>query len=62
MLTTRLVDTVTLPMLLKVVLSGKLHPDKLVTHRFALNDIEKAYATFGNAMKESALKVVLENS
>lgn len=60
-LTTRLVDTVTLPMLLKVVLSGKLQPGKLVTHRFKLNDILKAYETFGNAAKESALKVVLTN-
>jgi alcohol dehydrogenase len=60
-LTTRLVDTVTLPMLLKVVLSGKLQPRKLVTHRFDLNDIQKAYETFGNAAKESALKVVLTN-
>lgn len=60
-LTTRLVDTVTLPMLLKVVLSGKLQPSKLVTHRFELKDILKAYDTFGNAAKESALKVVLTN-
>lgn len=61
MLTTRLVDTVTLPMLLKVVLSGKLQPSKLVTHRFNLHDIQKAYETFGNAAKENALKVVLKN-
>ncbi len=61
-LTTRLVDTVTLPMLLKVVLSGKLQPSKLVTHRFELNDIQKAYETFGNAAKENALKVVLTNN
>jgi alcohol dehydrogenase len=60
-LTTRLVDTVTLPMLLKIVLSGKLQPSKLATHRFALNDIQKAYETFGNAAKESALKVILTN-
>jgi alcohol dehydrogenase len=60
-LTTRLVDTVTLPMLLKVVLSGKLQPNKLVTHRFDLKDILKAYETFGNAAKENALKVVLTN-
>jgi alcohol dehydrogenase len=60
-LTTRLVDTVTLPMLLKVVQSGKLQPARLVTHHFALNDIAKAYQTFGNAAKESALKVVLTN-
>jgi len=61
-ITTRLVDTVTTPMLLKVVRSGKLQPRKLVTHRFALNDIMKAYDTFGNAAKEGALKVVLTNS
>src|ERR1700674_2252723 len=60
-LTTRLVDTVTTPMLLKVVRSGKLQPAKLVTHRFAMNDIMKAYDTFGNAAKEGALKVVLRN-
>ena len=35
-LTTRLVDTVTTPMLLKMVAVGRLQPRKLVTHRFAL--------------------------
>ena len=60
-LTTRLVNTVTIPMLLKVVRSGKLQPSKLVTHRFAMSDIMKAYDTFGNAAKEGALKVVLKN-
>jgi alcohol dehydrogenase len=58
-LTTRLVDTSTTPMLLKIVSSGKLQPGKLVTHRFAMNDIMKAYDTFENAAKEGALKVVL---
>jgi alcohol dehydrogenase len=60
-LTTRLVDTVTTPMLLKIVQSGKLQPQKLVTHRFAMTDILKAYETFGNAASEGALKVVLKN-
>ncbi len=60
-LTTRLVDTVTTPMLLKVVHSNKLQPNKLVTHRFAMKDIMKAYDTFGNAAQEGALKVVLKN-
>ncbi len=60
-LTTRLVDTVTTPMLLKIVASGKLQPHKLVTHTFAMKDILKAYETFGNAAKEGALKVVLKN-
>src|ERR1700731_1139693 len=59
-ITTRLVDTVTTSMLLKIVRSGKLQPSKLVTHRFAMNDIMKAYDTFGNAAKEGALKVVLK--
>jgi alcohol dehydrogenase len=58
-LSTRLVDTVTTTMLLKTVRSGKLQPGKLVTHRFAMNDIMKAYETFGNAAKEGALKVAL---
>jgi alcohol dehydrogenase len=60
-LTTRLVDAVTTPMLLKVVLSGKIQPKKLITHRFALNDVMKAYGTFGNASKERALKVIINN-
>lgn len=58
-ITTRLVDTVSTSMLLKIVCSGKLQPEKLVTHRFALDDIMKAYDTFGNAAKEDALKVIL---
>ena len=46
-------------MLLKIVRSGKLQLSKLVTHRFALHDIVKAYDTFGSAAKEGALKVIL---
>jgi alcohol dehydrogenase len=58
-LTTRLVDTVTTPMLLKTVMSGKVQPKQLITHHFALNDVMQAYGTFGNAMKERALKVII---
>jgi alcohol dehydrogenase len=61
-LTTRLVDTAATAMLLKVVQSGRLQPRKLVTHRFRLADTMAAYDTFGNAAKERALKVVLQNS
>ncbi len=60
-MTTRLVDTATTPMLLKIVGSGKLQPEKLVTHRFALGDVMQAYDTFANAAKEGALKVILTN-
>jgi alcohol dehydrogenase len=48
-------------MLLKVVRSGKLQPSKLVTHRFAMHDVMKAYDTFGNGAQEGALKVILTN-
>ena len=61
-LTTRLVDTVTTPLLLKMVQAGKLRPGKLVTHRFALANVMNAYDVFGNAARERALKVVLKNA
>ncbi|MCW3119380.1 MAG: zinc-dependent alcohol dehydrogenase family protein [Chitinophagaceae bacterium] len=60
-ITTRLVDTVTTPMLLKTVVSKKLDPAKLITHRFALKEIVKAYDVFQNAAKEKTLKVILTN-
>jgi alcohol dehydrogenase len=60
-LTTRLVDTVSTPLLLKLVQSGRLQPQKLVTHRFGLGEVAEAYDVFGNAAKERALKVVLSN-
>jgi alcohol dehydrogenase len=60
-ITTRLVDTVTTPMLLKTVQSKKLDSKKLITHRFKLSDIINAYDTFQNAAREKALKVILTN-
>src|SRR6201998_4719977 len=45
-ITTRLVDTVTTPMLLKTVCSGKIDPKKLITHHFKLDQILDAYDTF----------------
>lgn len=59
-LTTGLVNTNTTPMLLKTVTSGRLDPNKLVTHHFKLNDILHAYDVFGNAAKEHAMKVIIE--
>jgi len=59
-ITTRLVDTATTPMLLKVVSSGKIDPARLITHRFALADILEAYDTFGRAAETGALKVIIE--
>lgn len=44
-LTTRLVDTATTPMLLKILQAGKLAAKKMGTHSFALSDVMKAYDT-----------------
>lgn len=60
-ITTRLVDTIATSMLLKIVSSKKLDPSKLITHRFALNNIEHAYDVFANAATEKTLKVILLN-
>ncbi len=61
-ITTRLVDTITTPMLFKAVQAKKLDPNKLITHHFKLEEIVKAYETFGNAAKEKSLKVILTNT
>lgn len=54
-----LVCTSTTPMLLKTLSSGKLDPARLVTHRFAMDDILHAYEVFGNAAREKAIKVII---
>ena len=59
-ITTRLVDTVSTPMLIKMVQSRKVDPTVLISHHFKLNDILDAYETFGNAAKTRALKVIIE--
>jgi alcohol dehydrogenase len=59
-ITTRLVDTVTTPMLLKTVQSGKIDPKSLITHRFQLAQILDAYDTFARAAETRALKVIIE--
>ena len=58
-ITTRLVDTATIPMLFKTVAAKKIDPGLLITHRFKLADILDAYATFGDAARTKALKVII---
>ena len=60
-ITMGLVNTNTTPMLLKTVTSGKINPEKLITHHFKLDEIIKSYEVFGNAAKEKALKIILTN-
>ena len=59
-ITTRLVDTVSIPMLLKTLQSGRVDAKQLITHRFQLGDILQAYETFGEAANTKALKVIIE--
>jgi alcohol dehydrogenase len=58
--TTRLVDTVTTPMLLKTVQSRRIDPKRLITHHFKLEQILDAYDTFARAATTQALKVIID--
>lgn len=58
-LRTRLVDTETTPLLLKMVTAKKLEPELLISHRFKLNEMMKAYDTFAEAQKQQAIKMLI---
>jgi len=59
-ITTGLVDTRTIPQLMKLVASGRLDPTVFATHHVSLADTMGAYDTFAAAASTGALKVVLE--
>ncbi|MGZ5634881.1 MAG: zinc-dependent alcohol dehydrogenase family protein [Burkholderiales bacterium] len=59
-ITTRLVDTVSTPMLLDTLRSHKIDPKVLITHHFTLDRILEAYETFAQAADTRALKVIIE--
>ena len=58
-ITTRLVDTVSTPMLLKTVQAKRIDPTRLITHRFTFDQITDAYDTFSRAAATHALKVLI---
>ena len=58
-LTMGLVDTVSIPILLKMVASGRIPAEKMGTHRFTFDQWEEAYDTFSRAADEHALKVIV---
>lgn len=60
-LTTSLVDTFSIPTLLKIFVNGKLNPSHLITHHFDLKEILKAYEIFGDSTGQHSLKVILKN-
>ena len=57
--TTGLVDTKTTPTLLRMVASGQLSTDGLITHRFGLDEMLDGYDVFAQASETGALKVGL---
>ena len=61
-ITTGLVDTFTIPQLMRLVAQGRLDPTVLATHRYALGDTMAAYDTFADAGTTGALKVVLQGA
>ncbi|WP_433361135.1 alcohol dehydrogenase catalytic domain-containing protein [Actinoplanes sp. CA-142083] len=58
-LTMGLVDTVSIPTLLKMVASGRIPAEKMGTHSFNFDQMDEAYGVFGNAAANSALKVII---
>lgn len=58
-ITTGLVDTNTTPRLLRLLADGRLDPSSMVTHRFSLAEMERAYDVFSNPSETGAMKVVL---
>jgi alcohol dehydrogenase len=58
-ITTGLVDTYSTPTLLKLAQGHQVDADKFVTHHFTLDEMDEAYAVFGDAANTGALKVVL---
>ena len=58
-ITTGLVDTFSIPQLMRLIASGRLDPSLFATHRFPLEEMMSAYDTFTDAANSGALKVVL---
>lgn len=59
-ITTGLVNANTTGMLLKTCCSGKLPIEKLATHHFTFDQLEKAYDVFKHAADEKAMKVIVD--
>lgn len=58
-LTMGLVDTVSIPILLKMVESGRIRSELMGTHSFTFDEFDLAYETFAHAADNNALKVTL---
>ena len=60
-ISTRLVDTVSTPTLLNMLLSDKIELQPFITHRFKFDRILDAYETVAHSADNGALKVIIES-
>ncbi|NTW00167.1 MAG: zinc-dependent alcohol dehydrogenase family protein [Oscillochloris sp.] len=56
------VNTSSIPVLIKMIQACKLDPSPLISHHFRLDEIVHAYDIFRNAAQEQAIKIVLTNT
>lgn len=61
-ITTGLVDAYSSRTFIRLLEMGQINADRFVTHRFALDDFDKAYDVFSRAGETGALKVILARS
>jgi alcohol dehydrogenase len=58
-ITTGLVDTSATPMLLRLLRAGRLDAGRLVTHRFGMDEVPRAYDVFDDPVASEAIKVAV---
>jgi alcohol dehydrogenase len=61
-ITTGLVDTFSIPQLLRLIVDGRLDSSLFATHHYPLEETMAAYDTFADAANTGALKVVLQGT
>lgn len=61
-ITTGLVDTYSIPTLLRLIEGGLIDPSAFITHRFTMDRFMEAYDVFADAANTGALKVVVTRS
>ena len=61
-ITTGLVDTYSTPTLIRLVANDQLDAQRLVTHRFSMDEFDTAYDVFADAANTGALKVLVTAS
>ncbi|WP_395105913.1 zinc-dependent alcohol dehydrogenase family protein [Actinomadura sp. SCN-SB] len=58
-ITTGLVDTYTIPLLLRLIAGKRLDPGRFITHRFDFDDFSEAYEVFAHPAETGAIKVLV---